>query len=154
MLAGVELLSLLFYISGGVVEGATRLQKIVFLVQSRLGIGGFRFEASKYGPWLRELEETLKMLARRGELVVEERVAGELQDRPAKVYTASRSFVEKGEEIFRSLFRTNPALALKLRTMVRVYITLPITYLLAYVYREYPEYRIRSIELPGGLYFR
>jgi len=62
MPTGSELLRLLFYVTGGTVEGTTRLQKIVFLVQKELGLGGFRFIASKYGPWSKELENLVQEL--------------------------------------------------------------------------------------------
>ena len=42
------------------------MQKMVFLVQKELGIGGFKFTASKYGPWSKELEELVLELAKRG----------------------------------------------------------------------------------------
>jgi len=145
MLAGKELLALLFYLAGGVIRGATRLQKIVFLVQRELGLGGFKFTASKYGPWSKELEELVLELAKRGEVTIEEHLFGEPQERPAKVYKASEPLIEQGREIFRNLLRSNPALALMLHSRVRVYATLPITYLLAYVYKKYPEYSIQSI---------
>ena len=72
-------------------------------------------------------------------------MTSELQEQPAKVYKANEPFIEKGREIFRSLLRSNPALALMLHKKVRVYATLPITYLLAYVYKKYPEYTVQSI---------
>ncbi len=145
MPAGGELLALLFYVAGGVIEGATRLQKIVFLVQKELGLGGFRFTASKYGPWSKELEDLVQELIRRGKLTVEEHEPKESQERPAKVYKASKSLIEQGKEAFRGLLRSNPTLALMLYTRVRAYATLPITYLLAYLYRKYPEYTTQSI---------
>lgn len=145
MLAGKELLALLFYLAGGVIRGAARLQKMVFLVQKELGIGGFKFTASKYGPWSKELEELVLELAKRGEVTIEEHVTSELQEQPAKVYRANEPFIEQGREIFKSLLRSNPAFALMLHKKVRVYATLPITYLLAYVYKKYPEYTVQSI---------
>lgn len=138
-------LALLFYVVGGAVEGATRLQKIVFLVQKELGLGGFRFTASKYGPWSKELEDLIRELIRQGNVTIEEHEPKEFQERPVKVYKASESLLEKGKEIFRNLFQSNPTLALTLYTRVRAYATLPITYLLAYLYRKYPEYTTHSI---------
>ena len=145
MPAGGELLALLFYVTGGAIEGTTRLQKIVFLVQKELGLGGFRFTASKYGPWSKELEDLIQELIRRGKLSVEEHEPKEFQERPVKVYKASESLVEQGKEVFRGLLQSNPTLALMLYTRVRAYATLPITYLLAYLYRKYPEYTTHSI---------
>lgn len=145
MPAGSELLALLFYVTGGTIEGATRLQKIVFLVQKELGLGSFGFIASKYGPWSKELEDLVQELIRRGELRVEEYEPEEFQEHSVKVYKASKSLVEQGKDVFRGLLQRNPALALMLYTRVRAYATLPITYILAYLYKEYPEYTMQSI---------
>ena len=145
MPASSELLALLFYVTGGVIKGATRLQKIVFLIQRELGLGGFRFTASKYGPWSKELDDTVQELIKRGELIVEEHEPEGIQEQPIKVYKASTSLVEQGKDIFRDLLQTNPTLALKFYTRVRSYATLPLTYLIAYLYRKYPEYTTQSI---------
>jgi uncharacterized protein YwgA len=74
-----ELISAIFYLAGGRVRGSTRLQKVVFLVERVLGLGGLRFEPWRYGPWSRELEELLKELEGRGLLKVraERRVPSE-----------------------------------------------------------------------------
>ena len=145
MPVGGEFLALLFYVIGGSIEGATRLQKIVFLVQKELGLGGFRFIASKYGPWSKELEDLLQELIRQGRITIKEHESREFQERPVKVYKASESLVEQGKEAFRSLIQSNPTLALMFYTKVRAYATLPITYLLAYLYKKYPEYTTQSI---------
>ena len=145
MAAGDEVLALIFYVAGGVVEGATRLQKTVFLVQRELGLGGFRFKASRYGPWSEELEEAIQELVERGFLSVEERRPRGLQERPAKVYKAGSHLMEQGREAFKELLRRDPALALRLYMKIRAYSALPITYLLAYVYKKYPEYTTGSI---------
>lgn len=143
--SGTDLLAMLFYLADGAIVGATRLQKIVFLVQQEFGLGNFKFTASKYGPWSRELEELIQKLVDLGEINVEELKQEELQERPARVFRASKTFLERGKEVFRRLFEQSPGLALVLRTRVRIYVSMPITYLLAYVYRKYPEYTVQSI---------
>lgn len=145
MLTRNELLFVVFYIARGVVEGATRLQKVVFLLQEELGLGGFIYEASRYGPWSKELEDLLQELVRRGEIVVEERSSGQIQERLTKIYRASDHIVKRGRDIFNKLYQSNPILALRLYIKARNYLSLPITYLLAYVYKKYPEYTIQNI---------
>jgi len=145
-MTGAELLALLFYITGGTISGVTRLQKIVFLVQQELGLGNFNFTASKYGPWSKELGDLVRQLTESGALEVDERKPGEtLFQRPIKVYRAGTSLMERGKGIFKHLLSSNSPLALKLYARIRAYASLPITYLLAYVYRKYPEYTTQSI---------
>jgi len=140
-LSNRELLAILFYVAGGVVRGATRIQKTVFLLQQELGVGSFTFVPSKYGPWSKELADALHELESSGVLNIrgEETAMGAVT-----VYRADKSFLDEGREKFRELQKRDPILAIKLSRYARIYASLPLTYLLAYVYRRYPEYTTTS----------
>jgi len=141
-LSNHELLAILFHVVGGVVRGATRIQKIVFLLQQELGIGSFTFAPSKYGPWSRDLADVLHELESLGMLHI---VREETVERTVTVYRADKRFLDEGHTKFRQLLKLDPALAIKLYRYAQIYTSLPLTYLLAYVYKKYPEYTVRSV---------
>jgi len=137
-----ELLAVLFYVVGGVVRGATRIQKTVFLLQQELDIGSFTFVPSKYGPWSKDLADALHELESLGMLHI---VREETAEGSVTVYRADKRFLDEGRAKFRELLKLNTVLAIKLYRYARIYTLLPLTYLLAYIYRKYPEYTIRSM---------
>ncbi len=68
------ILLLLSWSSNGIVEGRTRLEKLVYLLQSLSGVGfSYRFVPYHYGPYSRELIEDLGELNEFG--LVEEQVS-------------------------------------------------------------------------------
>lgn len=143
-----ELVAMIMYLAGGRVRGSTRLQKTVFLVQRRLGLGGLRFESRRYGPWSRELEELLRELEGRGLLKVRAEtpdLASEFfGESPSRVYEASRELIEEGERAYARLAETEPLKALQLKRLVAAALAAPLSYLVAYVYAKYPEMTARS----------
>jgi hypothetical protein len=148
MLSNDELVSAIFYLAGGRIKGSTRLQKTIFLVERVLDIGTFKFEPWKYGPWSHELERTIKELEDRGLLrtsIVSPDLASELfGESPARVYEASQDLIRNGEDAFRKLERSDVAKALYLRRLVRAALSVPLSYLIAYIYSNYPEMTIKS----------
>ena len=148
MLNDEELISAIFYLAGGRVRGSTRLQKVVFLVERVLGLGGLRFEPWRYGPWSRELEKLLKELEGRGLLKVcaeSPDLASEFfGESPAKVYEASQDLIRSGEGAFKELARGDPLKAMYMRRLVRAALSVPLSFLIAYIYSSYPETTMRS----------
>jgi hypothetical protein len=134
------LISAIFYLAGGRVRGSTRLQKVVFLVERVLGLGGLRFEPWRYGPWSRELEKLLKELEGRGLLKVcaeSPDLASEFfVEPPAKVYEASQDLIGRA--------RGDPLKAMYMRRLVRAALSVPLSFLIAYIYSSYPEMTMRS----------
>jgi len=141
-LSNRELLAILFHVVGGVVRGATRIQKTVFLLQQELGIGSFAFLPSKYGPWSKDLADALHELESLGMLHISRE---ETAEGTVTVYRADKRLLDEGHTKFRQLLKLDPALAIKLYRYARICASLPLTYLLAYVYKKYPEYTVRSI---------
>jgi uncharacterized protein YwgA len=144
----LDLLALAFYLSGGRIKGLTRLHKIVFLLQEEFGLRGYEFTPSKYGPWSRDLAEDVERLIGEGLIGVEEfsdPVYSFMQENPAKLLVASHSLLERGRAVFERMYLENKLLALEMRRRVRSYSAVPITYLLAYVYKKYPSYASNSV---------
>jgi len=148
MLSKEEFISILFYLAGGRVKGSTRIHKAVFLVERILGIYVFRFEPWKYGPWSRDLEELLRSLEARGLVKVRveapDLASGLLGEAPVRVYEASAEFIRAGKEAYRKFTEAEPVKALYLRKLVLSTLSVPLTYLLAYIYSRYPEMIVRS----------
>jgi hypothetical protein len=147
-LSNRELVATIMYLAGGRVRGSTRLQKTVFLVQRKLGLGSLSFEPWKYGPWSRELEELLRELEERGLLKVRAEtpdLASEFfRESPSRVYEASRELIEEGERAYARLAKAEPLKALQLKRLVAAALAAPLSYLVAYVYAKYPEMTARS----------
>jgi hypothetical protein len=143
-----ELVAMIMYLAGGRVRGSTRLQKTVFLVQRKLGLGSLRFEPWKYGPWSRELEELLRELEERGLLKVRVEapdLASEFfGESPSRVYEASRELIKEGERAYARLAKAEPLKALQLKRLVAAALAAPLSYLVAYVYVKYPEMTQKS----------
>jgi len=148
MLNNDELISAIFYLAGGRIKGSTRLQKLVFLVERTLGIGIFKFEPWKYGPWSNELEKTIKEFEDRGLLkihIIDPDLGSEFfWESPARIYEASQDLIKNGEEAFKKLARSDVAKALYLRQLVRAVLSVPLSYLIAYIYSNYPEMTMKS----------
>lgn len=148
MLGEEEFISILFYLAGGRIKGLTRVHKVVSLVEKILGINVFRFEPWKFGPWSRELEESLKSLEKKGLLRIYTEVpdlaSRLLGEAPVKIYKASAELIAAGEEAYKKLADTDPIKALYLKKLVLSALSVPLTYLLAYIYSRYPEMIIKS----------
>jgi hypothetical protein len=149
MLGKEELISILFYLARGRIRGSMRIHKVVFLIEKILGIEVFNFEPWKFGPWSRELEELLKSLEEKGLLKIHIEppdLASELlgEEAPVKIYEALAEFIKAGEEAYNKLISVEPVKALYLRKITLPALSMPITYLLAYIYSKHPEMIVRS----------
>jgi hypothetical protein len=143
----VDLLALVFYLCGGRIRGVTRLNKIVFLLQEEFGLNGYNFSASKYGPWSGELADSIDELEKKGLVKIEEfsdPIYSFMQENPAKILTASDSLMERGRRIFEDISARNKIIAAEMRRRIRSYNSVPITYLLAYVYMKFPSFALNS----------
>jgi len=148
LLSNRELVATIMYIAGGRVRGSTRLQKIVFLAQRKMGLGNLSFEPWKYGPWSRELENLLRELEERGLLKVHVDIpdlASEFfGESPPRVYEASHELLEEGKRAYTRLLKAEPLKALQLKRLVASALLAPLSYLIAYVYEKYPEMTQKS----------
>jgi len=135
-----KLVLLTLQLSGGVMETDTRMQKLAFLVNQVLNWA--KFEANDYGPYSKELTKAVDELEKEGKLVY---VWGDdgmsiLDD------GVSRYFLkEKGKREARRVLEQLKYDELKRVTeIVQTHKDDPLTYLLAYIYKYYPEYAEKS----------
>jgi len=142
------LLSMIFHIAKGVIKGRTRLHKIIFLVQKEFSIGDFTFKPHVFGPYSPELDQLLENLIK-DELIATKDIVDPtysfLQEKPTKVFIASKKLLEIGSQAYKELYDTDCIMALLLTRRVKGYMVMPITRLLAYIYAKYPEFSINSM---------
>lgn len=129
------------------VEGRTRLQKLMFLIQKRMEEQGdpldwgYPFRAYDYGPFAKELYDDLDQLRRRG--FVEERER-QLDD---DVIQYDYVLTPKGREFVRKELegRRPDGLAETAEAIKDDFNDVPLQQLIDYVYTEYPEYAENSV---------
>jgi DNA-binding HxlR family transcriptional regulator len=126
---GKWLLSLL-HVLGGSLEGAVRLQKLVFLMKRELGMGvPYQHVPFQHGPFCGEIYEDLMDLESAGWVNVVREVA-----EPVLV-----SLTEEGKRVAEEVFRTFPKETREGWERLKEFNRMPLSQLLEYVYTRYPK---------------
>ena len=126
----------------GRVRGATRIQKVVFLLINEAGLDvDVEFLPHLYGPWSPQICTALKELEKENVIEVRIEEVSVQDEAPPKIYMLS----EKGKRIYDKLISTlDPLERLRIAYILSRYGHMPLTYLISYVYSKYPEYSILS----------
>ncbi|MEM4474195.1 MAG: hypothetical protein QXY75_04365 [Candidatus Bathyarchaeia archaeon] len=133
---------LVLHYAGGSIRGMTRLQKILFLVQQEAGLGSFNFEPYKFGPFSPEIDSLVKSLEEQDLLkIIETNDYNPLQEAPTKIIILTDKGKYKAKE---SSTAINHVTSLKTSFLVKRFVNVPLTYLIAYIYAKYPEYTTLS----------
>lgn len=140
-------LALLSALEGEEVQGATRLQKLVFLAQKGgltddpIPEGGFdgpySFDAYDYGPFCKELSQVVDRLVDKG--LIEEREATTRSGNGRKDYIISESGRKTLEEADLSPHARDVLLGVKM-----LYNDTPLLKLIDDVYSDYERYTVNS----------
>lgn len=150
-------LSLLAETDDGVVEGSTRLQKLVFLVQEGVGRPlpeGLRYDyfSYDYGPFSEELATDLESMVERGWIDVEERPATNGTQYVYRLTEDGRRVVEEMAGESSGSASTDGAsgpetgvLLDRVRHVEDVFNHMPVSNLLEYVHINYEEYTAESV---------
>lgn len=128
----------------GTVEGRTRFQKLVFLLQKECnGIGSeYDFKPHNYGPYSEDLSQDLKIMGREGYIdIVEE-----------KTFNGSKKYIynltDKGRDYFEDILRDAPdahsCLTDYAEEIENRYNDEELFDLLDYVYDRYPKMAVNS----------
>jgi len=133
---------LVLYNAGGVIHSMTRLQKIIFLIQQEAGLGDFNFKPYKFGPYSPEIDNIVRSLEDQELLKITEITEyNPLQEVPTKIIVLT----DKGKCMAKESFTTiDHVTSLKVRYLVKRFVKVPLTYLIAYIYSKYPEYTTLS----------
>jgi len=133
---------------GDPIEGRTRLQKLMFLIQKRLEEHGepikwgYLFQPYDYGPFAKELYDDLDQLRRRG--LVEERER-HLDD---DVIQYNYILTSKGENYVEEQFDGQEEIKKMSKAASCIknsFNHIPLQQLIDHVYTEYPEYAENSV---------
>jgi len=134
-----KLLLLILYLAEKYVDGITRLHKMVFLIQKKLGLNFFRFDAFLFGPWSEDLQDTLNDLIYQGLVEIKKIPVNHTDTGYKRMVFLTEKGAKIAAEVYDKIMKRNPMLALKLSKLVENYNKLPITYLISLIYALYPE---------------
>jgi uncharacterized protein YwgA/predicted transcriptional regulator len=126
---GKWLLSLLHTV-GGSLEGAVRLQKLLFLMKKELGVElPYHYAPFKHGPFCGEIYVDLMDLESVGWVNVIREVA-----EPVLI-----SLTEEGKKVAREIVESLPPEIAQVLPKLKEYNKMPLSQLLEYVYTRYPK---------------
>jgi uncharacterized protein YwgA len=130
-----KLAILLLGFAGGYLETDTRLQKIAFILEEEVFKDWAKFEPNDYGPYSKELAKALKELEKEGKII---HVIDEVG--LSKYY-----LTDDGRKQFNELLKSiNPNDIAKAEEIVERHKDDALSYLIAYVYANYPQYAVKS----------
>lgn len=143
----------------GRLEGITRLEKLIFLLQNESQIGDLldedpEFDAHHFGPFSSKIYQAVETLELAGLIVDHAKYGGSPEDAWETVnivgddapYT-SREFelTERGNRYFQALLKVVPAEAREqVRKIKDRFSSMPLRQLVRYVYERYPAFTVNS----------
>ena len=136
-----------FYIMGilkiakdlGVSVGATRLQKVVFLVEEELNFNiGYKFIPYYFGPFSKELQDDVYKLKNLGYVEIKEEVMEDFVSGEIIGFKKAYKITDKVEFDVNSLDKN-------FVEFVVTHLKIPLDDLLRYVYVKYPGYTVNSV---------
>lgn len=143
--------------AGGEIEGRTRFQKLAFLANKQLekqGLDPYDFVALDYGPFAKDLFESLEWLEEKGYVEeTENRTLGGYERSDYKLTKKGRHVMDQNDPTDGGPTIGQPTKDTEsLRTIFEIagevvddYNDMPVSNLIRYVYDEYPEYAENSI---------
>ncbi len=128
--------------AGGKLEGATRLQKIAFLITMEAKMGGIGFEPSEYGPYSSAIANAVKELEGEGIIRVTRMPVPGSDKGYKEVYELMNKSAVKGVD---GVFGRHALKRGVAKDIIWLWKDAPLIALIEYVYRKYPEYAVESI---------
>ena len=142
------------------INGITRLEKLLFLVDKECNYGDaldepFVFVPYHYGPYSKEVYEAVELLEEAG-LIIEQRGFTDSElDRAEELFYSGvateisyeRQFIltDDGRSVASYLFRNHPQLEAEISRIKDTYAGLSLQTLIYHVYTEYPDYAAKSV---------
>lgn len=137
-------LALLYVDRGREIDGATKFQKLVFLIQQETDVGSpFEYRPDKYGPFSPELHATLEDLEDRG--LIKKNVQTNRSGNEKFVYNITPA----GMTVVKKLMNRDDVEGLKpilddSQEIKQEYNNRPLDRVLKYVYTKYPDFTTKS----------
>lgn len=147
-------LTFLCFFAAGDVEGITKVQKLLFLIEEESELAeeyedlSFEFKGYDYGPFSEQVYDEVELLVNMGalEVVEPEYDVSEIGGGPENEYAGKKfQLTEKGEKISRQISGIlEEDVENDLNEMMGEYNSMSLNELLEYVYTQYPEYTKKS----------
>ena len=129
------------YGAGGEIVGKTRLQKIIFLLREDMYMRDIpKFSKGRFGPYLKEIDETLEKLESKG-LISTKKVEKEVLDQKDSDYAIVISLTKEGVKLGREIYEKFDE---TVKRSIKRLSSQPLFTLISYVYTYYPEYAEKS----------
>lgn len=144
----------------GHLDGVTRLEKLVFLLERETPVRSWITEAAdfrsdRFGPFSAKIYQAVEKLSNAGLLLDSAQVADNEEDRwesvnllgdePDPYTTRTFELTDRGMRYYRALIELLPQTAEEtLRSFKERFGTLPLRQLVRYVYERYPEFTDKS----------
>lgn len=148
-----DLALLMFYFAGDV-EGITRVQKLLFLLEEESELGeeynsiSFDFDSYKYGPFSEQVYDEVELLLNMNaiEAVESDKDFDWVREENDNEFAGKKfKLTEKGQKMCRELSEiAGKENSQDLEALMNEYNTLSLKELLGYVYEQYPEYTTES----------
>jgi uncharacterized protein YwgA len=133
-----KLVLLVLGLADGHIDTDTRMQKLAFLVNQEV-FNWAKFEADKFGVYSKELMKAVDELEKEGKLVYV------WDDDGVSRYYLTEKGKQEVKKLLEQLKEENEDKLRKAMEIIQRHKDDPIPYLLAYVYKYYPEYNKKSI---------
>ena len=133
-----KLVLLVLGLADGHIETDTRMQKLAFLVNQEV-FNWAKFEADKFGVYSKELMKAVDKLEKEGKLIYVWD-----NDGVSRYYLTEKG-KEEAKKLLEQLKEENEYKLKKAMEIIQRHKDDPIPYLVAYVYKYYPEYSKKSI---------
>jgi len=133
-----KLVLIVLGVANGHIETDTRMQKLAFLVNQEV-FNWAKFEADKFGVYSKELMKAVDKLEKEGKLVYD------WDNNGVSRYYLTEKGKQEAKKLLEQLKVENEDKLRKAMEIIQRHKDDPIPYLVAYVYKNYPEYTKKSI---------
>ena len=133
-----NLVLLVLGLADGHIATDTRMQKLAFLVNQEV-FHWAKFEANKWGAYSKELMKAVYKLEKEGKVVYV------WDDDGVSKYYLTEKGKQEVEDLLEQLKDEDEDKLKRAMEIIKTYKDYPISYLVAYTYKHYPEYAEKSI---------
>jgi uncharacterized protein YwgA len=133
-----KLVLIVLEFAGGHIDTDTRMQKLAFLVNQEV-FNWVKFEADKFGVYSKELMKAVDKLEKEGKLVYD------WDNNGVSRYYLTEKGKQEAKKLLEQLKEENEDKLRKAMKIIQRHKDDPIPYLVAFVYKNYPEYNKKSI---------
>jgi DNA-binding HxlR family transcriptional regulator len=141
-----KILLFMMYRLGNIIKGTTRIEKLPFILKHELGVDlKYHYIPMEYGPYSVELLEEIGLLENKGYITIQSNIVtvkdkDEEKEVERRMYCLTSKGLKKAQEVSKKISAEIQEAINKLDN----YNKMPLSDLLDFVHKKYPEYRKRS----------